>query len=145
MHYQLISITASLSRSRSHCTMNWVKIPICIYVAFYRTWTGFPDYNAAQTVIFPHILQVTQAVTPAFSESLALFGLILPRDRMSLRAGEDLTFSDIRYSKHFLKKTSLSALISCQILPLFPIEIYYNCSSTLNYCVLMLQSLKLRW
>ncbi len=85
--------------------MNWLKIPdVCTYVAFDRSWTGFPDYNAAQTVIFPHILQVTQAVTPALSDSLALFGLILPHDRVSLRAGEDLTFSDSRYSKHFLKK-----------------------------------------
>jgi len=82
-----------------------VKIlDVSISLEFYRACTGLADYNTAQLVIFHYILQVTQAVTPAFSESLALFGLIFPRDRESLRAGEDLTFSDSRYSKHFLTK-----------------------------------------
>lgn len=108
--------------------------------------TGLADYNTAQLVIFHHILQVTQAVTPAFSESLALFGLILPRDRVSLRAGEDLTFSDSRYSKHFLKKNfpfSTHILADPSSLP--NKKNYYNCASTLNYCALMLQSLNLSW
>lgn len=61
-----------------------------------------------------------------------------PREPASRRRSNILWQADI-------PNTFLSALISCQILPLCPVEIYYNCSSTINYWVLMLQSLNLRW